>query len=73
MLYWVAEGQEEVGKEVSQEEEEGGNQQRQRDDPVDARARVADHAAIAKQVYENNMARIKGEVVYKSLFPCLQG
>ena len=43
------------------------------DDPADARAHVADHAAIAKQVYENNMARIKGEVVYKSLFPYLQG
>lgn len=43
------------------------------DDPLDARARTANQAALAKQVYENNMARIKGEVVYKSLFPYLQG
>lgn len=44
------------------------------DDPADARARVADHAAkLAKQVYENNMARYKTDVVYKSLFPYLNG
>ncbi len=43
------------------------------EDPADAKARVADHAALARQVYENNMQRIKGEVVYKSLFPYLQG
>ena len=41
------------------------------DDPAYAHARVADHAALAlaKQVYENNMARYKTDVVYKSLFP----
>ena len=43
------------------------------DDPADARARTANQAALAKQVYENNTARTKGEVVYKSLFPYLQG
>jgi len=43
------------------------------DDPVDAQQRVKDHAALARQVFDNNMARIKGEVVCKSLFPYLQG
>jgi hypothetical protein len=43
------------------------------DDPIDAQQRVKDHAALARQVFDNNMARIKGEVVYKSLFPYLQG
>ena len=43
------------------------------DDPADARARIADHAALAKQVYETNMARYKSDVVYKSLFPYLNG
>lgn len=43
------------------------------DDPVDAKQRAADHAALAKSVYENHLARYKGEVVYKSLFPYLNG
>jgi len=43
------------------------------DDPADAQQRIKDHAALARQVYENNLAKYKGEVVYKSLFPYLQG
>ena len=43
------------------------------DDPVDAKQRLADHAALAKQVYQNNLSRYKSDVVYKSLFPYLQG
>ncbi len=43
------------------------------DDPADAKARVADHATLARHVYENSLARYKGEVVYKSLFPYLNG
>jgi len=43
------------------------------EDAGDARQRVADHAALAKQVYENNVARYKSDVVYKALFPYLQG
>ncbi len=40
------------------------------DDPVDAKQHAADHVALilpilAKSVYENNLARYKGEVVYK--------
>ncbi len=42
-------------------------------DADDVKTRVADHAALAKQVYENNLARYKSDVVYKSLFPYLQG
>jgi hypothetical protein len=41
------------------------------DDPVDAKQRLADHAALAKQVYKDNLSRIKSDVVYKSLFPYL--
>jgi len=43
------------------------------DDPADAKQRLADHAALAKQVYQNNLSRYKSDVVYKSLFPYLQG
>ncbi len=43
------------------------------EDPVDAKQRLADHAALAKQVYQNNLSRYKSDVVYKSLFPYLQG
>ncbi len=38
------------------------------DDPVDAKQRLADHAALAKQVYQNNLSRYKSDVD-KSLFP----
>ncbi len=43
------------------------------DDPADAKQRLADHAALAKQVYQNNLSRYKSDVVYKSLFAYLQG
>lgn len=43
------------------------------EDGNNARQRVTDHAALAKQVYENNVARYKSDVVYKSSFPYLQG
>ncbi len=43
------------------------------EDPSDARQRMADHAALAKHVYQNNLSRYKTDVVYKSLFPYLQG
>ncbi len=43
------------------------------DDPADAKQRLADHAALAKEVYKNNLSRYKSDVVYKSLFPYLQG
>ncbi len=43
------------------------------EDPNDAKQRLADHAALAKQVYQNNLSRYKSDVVYKSLFPYLQG
>ena len=43
------------------------------DDPADAKQRLADHAALAKQVYQNNLSKYKSDVVYKSLFPYLQG
>ncbi len=43
------------------------------DDPEDAKQRLAVHAALAKQVYQNNLSRYKSDVVYKSLFPYLQG
>ena len=43
------------------------------EDAVDAKQRLADHAALAKQVYQNNLTRYKSDVVYKSLFPYLQG
>ena len=43
------------------------------EDPADAKQRLADHAALAKQVYQNNLSRYKSDVVYKSLFPYLQG
>jgi hypothetical protein len=52
--------------------ETSGDSETSEDDPADAQQRVKDHAALARQVYDN-MARIKGEVVYKSLFPYLQG
>ena len=42
------------------------------DDPVDAKQRLANHAALAKQVDQNNMSRYKSDVVYKSVFPYLQ-
>ena len=43
------------------------------EDDDKAAQRHADHAALAKQVYANNLARYKSDVVYKSLFPYLQG
>ena len=43
------------------------------DDPADAKQRLADHAALAKQVYKDNLSRYKSDVVYKSLFPYLKG
>ena len=43
------------------------------DDDNNAAQRHADHAALAKQVYANNLARYKSDVVYKWLFPYLQG
>jgi len=43
------------------------------EDPADTKQRLADHAALAKQVYQNNLSRYKSDVVYKSLFPYLQG
>ncbi len=43
------------------------------DDPVDAKQRLAEHAALAKQVYKDNLSRYKSDVVYKSLFPYLNG
>ncbi len=43
------------------------------DEPSDARHHAADHAALAKAAYEQNMARYKTDVVYKSLFPYLNG
>lgn len=43
------------------------------EDPADAKQRLADHATLAKQVYQNNLSRYKSDVVYKSLFPYLQG
>ncbi len=53
--------------------ETSSNSESSEEDAADAKARVADHTALARQVYENSMQRIKGEVVYKSLFPYLQG
>ena len=41
------------------------------DDPTDAKQRLAEHAALAKQVYKDNLTRIKSDVVYKPLFPYL--
>ena len=43
------------------------------DDHADAKQRLADHAALAKQVYRNNLSPYNSDVVYKSLFPYLQG
>ena len=34
------------------------------EDPSDEKQRIADHATLAKQVYQNNLARYKGEIVY---------
>lgn len=49
------------------------NSETSEDKPMDAEQRVRDHAALDKAVYEQNLNRYKGEIVYKSLFPYLQG
>lgn len=35
----------------------------------DARARLKDHANFARAAYQNNIDRVRSDIVYKSNFP----
>jgi len=41
------------------------------DDEEFTKTRMKEHAELAKAAYQNNLARVKSDIVYKSMFPYL--